>query len=110
MRAEINPRQRRTRFGKAHFHPGGQLLKIGLGVVAAADARLIGNDNELEARVVQTSRGVQDAWDPVEILDLMHVRMIDVDHAVAIEKCGSFPGRAHLSASTFGYALRSSCM
>ena len=56
MRAEINPRQRRTRFGKAHFHPGGQLLKIGLGVVAAADARLIGNDNELEARVVQTSR------------------------------------------------------
>ena len=88
VRAEVDAGQRGSCFLKHPTHVDVERLEIGLRVVAAADARLVGHDHERVARFVKLASGVQNTFNPLEILATAHVGVIDVDHAVAIEKSG----------------------
>ena len=88
VRAEVDAGQRGSCFLKHPTHVDVERLEIGLRVVAAADARLVGHDHERVARFVKLASGVQNNFNPLEILATAHVGVIDVDHAVAIEKSG----------------------
>lgn len=87
MRAEVDTRERRACFSKARLHPVRQTDEGGLVVVASANARLIGYNDERVSRFMQSSSSLKDARHPFEIFDLVHVGAVDVNHAIAVYKC-----------------------
>ena len=65
-----------------------ETLDVVLAVIAARDARLVGDDDRQEAGVVQQPHRLGRAGDQVELLETMHVAVVDIEHAVAIEEGG----------------------
>ncbi len=77
-------------------HPVGEALEIGLGVVAAADARLVGDDDRADSRGSAAVRAqLEDAGHELEILDAVDVVLLDVDDAVAVEEQRLAPACVH---------------
>ena len=105
VRTEVDARDGCARLGEAGLHPVGEAGEGGFVVVSAPDARLVGDHDEQVACLREGAGGLKDARNPVELLDLVDVGVIDVDHAVTVEKCGL----SHHS-STFGKAARRFCM
>src|SRR5262249_19893138 len=58
------------------------------GKIAARQAGLIGNDKAVEAAIVEPLDGGDGTRDPGELSRLVHVPVVDVEHAVAIEERG----------------------
>ena len=63
------------------------------GIQAAADAGLVGDDEDPPAHVVEAADHGLRAIDPLEILAAEDIAVIDVDDAVAVEKEGGARGR-----------------
>ena len=104
MRTEAHVGDGCARTGELVLHPVGELLEVLNAVVAPSDAGLVGDDNKKEAFVVQDPGGFKHARNPFEMLPVVDVGVIDVDHAVAVEKSGA------RHQATVGYSLRSTFM
>lgn len=90
--------------GEFALHPVRELLKVLSAVVAPSDAGLVRNDNKEKARIVEDPGSLKDPRNPLEMLPVVDVGVIDVDHAVAVEKsCARHQ-------ATVGYSLRSTFM
>ena len=89
VRTEEDARERRSGAFELGLHPVGEFSERGFVVVAAPDAGLVGDDDQREARVVKAPGGVEHPRHPFERFDRVDVGVIDVDHAVAVEKGGA---------------------
>ena len=80
-------------------HPRHQALEVRFGVIAAADAGLVGGDHYGEALGGEARRQIEDAVDEPALLDAMEIAAVLVDDAVAVENetpAGSGHGKALL--------------
>ncbi len=57
-------------------------------VVAPADARLVGDDDHQIAQVIQAPDRLGSAGNPLDVLDRVHIALVDVEHPVAVEEGG----------------------
>ncbi len=73
---------------EACAHPGCKGLELFLGELSAADAGLVGDDDDVEAAHDRVPAQVEDARHELEPLGRVDVTVIDVDHAVAVEEDG----------------------
>src|SRR5579859_1243243 len=90
-----------SNIGQILGHSCMQRVDVGLAIIASADARLIGYDNDQPAGSIEGGHRLTRPSDPVEILPTRHIAPILVQHAVAIEE----QGRAErLSWRGFGHA------
>ena len=80
---------------EALAHLGVQRDDVVLGVVAAADPRLIGDHEHPPAGLVEGGDGLAGAGDPVEVLPAVHVAGVLVQDSVAVEEKGG-AGRTHV--------------
>src|SRR5215831_13427917 len=67
-------------------HPAHQGFELVDAVVAAADARLVGDDGECKTAAGKGLRHLENAIDEAAILDAMEILDVLIDDAVAIEK------------------------
>ena len=70
-------------------HPGGKTGELGFVVVAAGDAGLVGDDEDVPAGVGGGAHGVDGAGDEYESFLMADPAVIDVDDAVAVEEEGA---------------------
>ena len=63
-------------------------LVIGLGEIAALDARLVGDDNNKVSLRLGFSAEIEYPVDEDKVLRLVHISSIDVDRAVSVEEKG----------------------
>ena len=104
MRAEANVGDGSARAGEFALHPVGELLKVLSAVVAPSNAGLVRDDNKEKASIVEDPGGLKDPRNPFEMLPVVYIGVINVDHAVAVEKsCARHQ-------ATVGYSLRSTFM
>ena len=68
-------------------------MEVVLGVVAARDAGLVGDDEDAAVHAARMAHQVEDAVDELEVLDAVHVGVIDVDHPVPVEEQRRLHGR-----------------
>lgn len=69
-------------------HPRRKRLELLFAVVTLGDAGLIGDDHDQPSRFVGRAHEFEDAGNELEILDPVHMAVIDVDDAVAIQEKG----------------------
>ena len=69
-------------------HPFSQCVEIILGVVAATDARLIGYDENPVTQAHCVTAEVEDSINKFKILATVHIVVINVDDAIAVEEQG----------------------
>ena len=93
VRAETHVGDGSARGGELRLHPFRELEEVRLGVEPPADAGLVRDDDEQKPRLMEAAGGLAHAGHPLEVLLVMDVVVIDVDHAVAVEKCGSLHAR-----------------
>ena len=74
------------------LHVGVEGVHVRLAVHAAGDAGLVGDDNDGKAGFVEHPHGFRRACDPVELVDAMGVAVVDIEHAIAVEKGRRPPG------------------
>ena len=55
--------------------------------VAARNARLVGDNKYEVSGLIQQSNGLRGAIDPFELVGPVDIAVVDVENAVAIEKC-----------------------
>ena len=69
-------------------HESCRPLVIGLGEIAALDARLVGDDNDKISLRLCFSAKIEYPVDEDKVLRLVHISSVDVDRAVSVEKKG----------------------
>ena len=85
--AMIDAGDRRLLGAEALAHPVGQASIGGLVEIAAADARLVGDDDQRPAQFVHgKARQLENARQELEILDAADIALVEIDHAVAVEE------------------------
>ncbi|MET4833070.1 hypothetical protein ABIF44_002477 [Bradyrhizobium japonicum] len=70
------------------IHPVVQTMNIIHAKVAAGDARLIGDDEDVIAEIVAQLDGLARSLHPFEVVDPVHIVLVDVEHTIAIEEYG----------------------
>ena len=68
------------------LHKGVELVHGSFLVVTARDAGLVGDDEHEIAGLVEQPHGLGRAGDPFQLVGPVGVAMVDIEHAVAIEK------------------------
>ena len=71
--------------GQLGVHPGVQGDHVGLGVVAARHARLVGGHEGVKPRVVHCLHRLSRADPPTRTPRAMHIAVVEVQHPVAVE-------------------------
>jgi hypothetical protein len=85
--AMINPRDRRAFCCEASAHPVRELGKCILFEIAAPNSGLVADDDDRAVDLLSPKSGeIKNAWSELELLNLMHIPAIDIDHAVAVEE------------------------
>ena len=75
--------------GEFGAHPGHEGVEGLLGVEAACDARLVGDDDQLVAEGLGGEAEREDAFDPAHVFRAVEIADLVVDDAVAVEEEGS---------------------
>ena len=86
VRAEVNRVEPSPYSSELSLHPIHKAVKSSLIVIALRDAGLISDDDDDRSRPIRGQHGILGAIDPVEILDPMHVAVVDVQNPVPVEK------------------------
>src|SRR4249919_1719496 len=89
MWAEVNGVEMCSQFVEALVNPTMKCLKLRFRVVAACDSRLVRYNYGEIARIVEVPDGFPRTGDPLEVLGLVDEAVIDVEYAIAIQKCGA---------------------
>lgn len=76
----------RTCCGKLSRHMHMHRPNIVFGIIAVCDTRLVGDDKNEKAAIVERFDGCLGAVDPTEPRDRTDVAVIMIEHAVAVEK------------------------
>ena len=81
-------------------HPFGQFQKILFGVVTPTDPRLISHHKDQITELFGSPAKLKDAFNELKIFRLAYISVIDIDHAIAIQKQGGVPAQRHTPASS----------
>ena len=61
-----------------------ECLELGVGIVAAADAGLVGDDDEAIALSLGMGEEIENAWHELKGINGMGIAVIDIDNAVSV--------------------------
>ena len=82
----IDPSDRRILLDKPGEHPAGEPLKGCAAVVASGDAGLVGDDQRGVALISRMSDEIENTRHKLKFFRLINITVIDIHHAVSIEK------------------------
>ena len=105
MRAEKNVINARPLLRKLCFPPAGKVREIRCAVVTSPDAALVWSNDGQITRRLQFSASLENAVNESEFFRRVHIGVINVDHAVTIQKSSLF--QCHFASAIVGSELTS---
>jgi hypothetical protein len=95
IRAEINPTEGAALISKHPLHPIGESLKIRLGEVATANARLVGHHHQVVTQAMGMAAKIKNPLHKHHLVRAVEKVNIHINHPIPIQEQG--PGLHHRS-------------